>query len=74
MNIAEYALPVFIAVVLIYGTVHKIDVFESFIKGARKGLSVALRILPYIVAMIFAVDIFSAGGGFEILSAAICPH
>ena len=72
MNIAEYALPVFIAVVLIYGTVHKIDVFESFIKGARKGLSVALRILPYIVAMIFAVDIFSAGGGFEILSAAIC--
>ena len=72
MNIAEYALPVFIAVVLIYGIVHKVDVFESFIKGARKRLSVALRILPYIVAMIFAVDIFSAGGGFEILSAAIC--
>ena len=62
MNIAEYALPVFIAVVLIYGTVHKIDVFESFIKGARKGLSVALRILPYIVAMIFAVAICTVVG------------
>lgn len=71
MNIAEYALPAFVIFVLIYGVVHKVDVFESFIKGAKKGLGVALNILPYIVAMLFAVDIFSVGGGFDILSAAV---
>lgn len=72
MNAAVYALPIFVCSVLIYGVAKGVDVFESFIKGARKGMGVALRILPYIIAMLFAVDLFSAGGGFELVGAGVC--
>lgn len=65
------ALPLFIALVLVYGLAKKVDVYESFVKGAKSGAGLVFRILPYIVGMIFAVDIFKVSGAFDYLAQAL---
>ena len=72
-TISMLALPLFICFVVVYGMVKKVKVYEAFIKGAKSGISTAFRVLPYIVAMIFAVDIFKAAGCFEYISTALKP-
>lgn len=71
--ISVIVLPVFIATILIFGLIKKVDIYKSFVAGAKTGISLAFKVLPYIVAMIFAVDIFRAGGGFDGLNSLLAP-
>ncbi|MEH6358568.1 MAG: nucleoside recognition domain-containing protein [Pseudomonadales bacterium] len=43
----------------------KVDVYEAFIKGARQGFWVAVKIIPYLVAMLVAVGVFRASGALD---------
>ncbi|MCM1108455.1 MAG: spore maturation protein [Clostridium sp.] len=48
--------------------VHKrINVYETFIEGAREGFSTAVRIIPYLVAMLVAIGVFRASGAMDTL-------
>jgi spore maturation protein SpmA len=46
----------------------KINIFESFIEGAKGGINVAFSIIPYLVAMLVAIAVFRASGGMDIIS------
>lgn len=48
--------------VLLFAMKHKIKIFDEFINGAKEGFKVCLDILPYLVAMLFAVAIFKGSG------------
>ncbi len=41
----------------------KVDVYDSFIDGAKEGFEVAVKIIPYLVAMLVAISVFRASGG-----------
>ncbi len=43
----------------------KVQMFDSFIEGAKEGFQVAINIIPYLVAMLAAVALFRASGAFE---------
>ncbi len=43
----------------------KVNVFERFIEGAKGGFEVAVRIIPYLVAMLCAIKVFTASGAME---------
>jgi spore maturation protein SpmA/spore maturation protein SpmB len=45
----------------------RINLYESFIAGAKDGFGVAVRIIPYLVAMLVAVGIFRASGAMDLL-------
>lgn len=45
----------------------KVNVYESFIDGAKKGFSMAIKIIPYLVAMLVAIAAFRASGALDIL-------
>ncbi|MEM8955010.1 MAG: nucleoside recognition domain-containing protein [Verrucomicrobiota bacterium] len=45
----------------------KINLYESFITGAKDGFGVAVKIIPYLVAMLVAVGIFRASGAMDIV-------
>lgn len=45
-----------------YGYAKKVDVYDQFIKGAKQGFGVAVRIIPYLVGMLVAIGIFRASG------------
>lgn len=48
--------------------VRKINVFESFIDGAKEGFKVAIGIVPYLIAMLVAIGMFRAAGAMEMLT------
>ncbi|MEH6308479.1 nucleoside recognition domain-containing protein [Olivibacter sp. CPCC 100613] len=45
----------------------KINVFESFIEGAKEGFDVAIKIIPYLVGILVAVGVFRASGAMDYL-------
>ena len=66
-------LPLFILFVIVYGLAKKTRVYESFIEGAKQGFSVSFKIMPYVVAFVFAVGLFKASGGFELFASLLKP-
>jgi len=71
--ISAVFVPLFIAGIIIYGLAKKVSVYESFIEGAKQGLETVVRILPYVVGFVFAINMFSASGCFNYLSIALSP-
>jgi spore maturation protein SpmA len=45
----------------------KINVYETFIEGAKEGFSVAITIIPYLVAILVAIGVFRASGALDIV-------
>ena len=68
MSWVSLILPIFCCFVLVYGLIKKIDVFDSFVTGAKGGIGVVFRIMPYVIGMVFAIDIFKASGIFDIIT------
>jgi spore maturation protein SpmA len=55
-------------VFLLGGIYKKINVFESFIEGAKGGFDVAIRIIPYLVAMLVAISVLRTSGAFILIT------
>lgn len=51
--------------------VKKVNVYDTFIEGAKEGFSVAIRIVPYLVAMLVAIGLLRASGTMEIITDSI---
>lgn len=49
----------------------KINLYEAFIEGAKDGFNIAVKIIPYLVAMLVAIGVFRASGGFDFLLSGI---
>ena len=56
---------------IILGLVRRINVYESFIEGAKEGFSVAIRIIPYLVAILVAIGVLRASGALDFLVAGL---
>jgi spore maturation protein B len=67
------AIPALILFVLIFAAVRGIKIYEVFVEGAKEGFQVAVRIIPYLVAMLVAIGVFRAGGAMEMLGKLVGP-
>ena len=56
--ISIIVIPLFILIVVLYGYFKKVNVYESFLNGAKDGLAIVLSITPAVLAMVFAVNLF----------------
>ena len=56
-----------IACFIIAGMRSKINVYETFIEGAKEGFDTAVRIIPYLVAILVAIGVFRASGAMDFL-------
>ncbi len=63
--ISTLAIPLLIVLFIGYGAIKKIKVYEQFVEGAKEGFNIAVRIIPYLVAMLMAISIFRAGGAMD---------
>ncbi|MDA8096233.1 MAG: spore maturation protein [Desulforudis sp.] len=72
-TVSKWAIPVFLALVLVIGTLRRVEVFESFVAGAEQGFGLAVKIIPFLVAMIVAISIFRASGAMDILVTVVSP-
>jgi len=65
--IAPWIIPGLMVLLLGFGFVRKVRIYEVFVDGARDGFQVALRIIPYLVAILVAVGMFRASGAMEMI-------
>ena len=63
--ISKLAIPLLILIFIGYGAIKKVKVYESFVEGAKDGFNIAVKIIPYLVAMLIAIGIFRAGGAMD---------
>ncbi len=56
--ISKIALPIFVLLIAFYGVKKKVNVYDTFLEGAKDGLITTFNIFPAIIAMIFAINIF----------------
>lgn len=49
------------------GFIRKINVYDAFIEGAKEGFQTAVRIIPYLVAILVAVGVFRASGAMDVV-------
>ncbi len=71
--ISILAIPFLIFTFLTYGLIKKVKVYEKFVEGAKEGFNVAVRIIPYLVAMLAAIGIFRYGGAMNLLVYILSP-
>ncbi len=69
----SFVVPCIIAFILLYGLIKKVDVFDTFIEGAKEGLQTTAQILPALVAILTAIAMFRASGALDAFTAALSP-
>ena len=67
------AVPAFLAFFPLYAALVRVRVYEEFVEGAKEGFNVAVRIIPFLVAMLVAIGMFRAAGGVDLLAAGLRP-
>lgn len=67
------AIPFLLSFFPLYAALRKVKVYEEFVEGAKEGFQVAVRIIPFLVAILVAVGMFRAVGGIEIISKYLGP-
>jgi spore maturation protein B len=67
------AIPFFVSFFPLYAFARGVKVYEEFVEGAKDGFNVAVRIIPYLVAILVAVGMFRAAGGIQMLAQWLGP-
>ena len=71
--ISPWIIPGLMVALLGFGVARKVRVYEAFVEGAKDGFSVAIKIIPYLVAILVAVGMFRASGALDVFVSAIGP-
>lgn len=72
-GLGTWVIPVVILVIVTMGMIRKVNIYETFIEGAKEGFEVAVRIIPYLVAILVAIGIFRASGALEAMASVLSP-
>jgi spore maturation protein SpmA len=64
-SVAAWVIPSLAAACFLYGTFKRVDIYTAFIDGAREAFEVAVRIIPYLVAILVVVAVFRASGAMD---------
>lgn len=73
-EVAKYIIPLLLVGIPLYAlSVKKVKVYETFVVGAKDGFTIAIRIIPYLVAILVAVGMFRASGALDLVLQALAP-
>ncbi|MGL4672843.1 spore maturation protein [Cetobacterium sp.] len=73
-KISLYAIPAIILFILSYAYfIKKVKVYEVFCEGAKEGFTTAIRIIPFLVAMLVGIGVFRSSGAIDVIIKAINP-
>lgn len=73
LYISNYIIPFVIFLVVGYGLLQKVHIYDEFINGAEDGFKVVLNIMPTLVGLMIAVGILRASGTLDMLGRLISP-
>lgn len=67
------AIPFLLSFFPLYAAVRGIQVYNEFVEGAKEGFNTILRIIPFLVTMLVAINMFKGAGGIDLLTSALAP-
>ena len=70
---SHWALALLVVGIPLYGYAKGVKVYAAFIEGAKEGFDVAVRIIPYLVAILAAVGAFRGAGAMDVLARVLGP-
>ena len=62
-----WSIPFIVSAFVLYGWVKGVSVYDSLVEGGKQGFQVALRIIPFLVAILVMVEMFRASGALEMV-------
>ena len=71
--LSPWILPGLMAGFLVFGAARRVRVYEVFVDGAKEGFQVAIKIIPYLVAILVAVGMLRASGALEAMVGTLGP-
>lgn len=71
--LSVFVIPLIVVGFPLYGLYKRVPVYESFVEGAKEGFQVAVRIIPYLVAILFSIGMFRASGAMDFLVGVLDP-
>lgn len=72
-SVIKAIIPILIGLIVLYGVKSKVKVYECFVEGAKEGLGVCIKIFPYLLAMLLAINCFKVSGAMEYFITLIKP-
>ena len=70
---ANYIIPIFIGLILIFSLIKKINAYDCFVSGSRQAIELCINTFPYLVAIFAVVELLSISGLSLIISNATAP-
>lgn len=62
---SDYVLPLIVLIIVFYGIIKKVDLYDAFIKGSKESFKMSFTIFPNLLAMLLSVNIFANSGLLE---------
>lgn len=72
-TVSLLAVPLILGFFTLYAALRGVKVYEEFVEGAKEGFHTAVRIIPFLVAILVAVRMFREAGGIDIVAAILSP-
>lgn len=72
-TISRWAIPIFLVGIPAWGLFKGVKIYPAFVEGAKEGFDVAIRIIPYLVAILAAVGAFRGAGAMDLLATWLAP-
>lgn len=71
--IGSWVLPSLVVLIVLFGLFKKVDVFDSFVEGARDGAKTVYKLMPSMVGLVLAVTMLKQSGGMDIIARLLSP-
>lgn len=72
-TISAWIIPLLLALIPAWALYKKVPLYDTFIQGAKEGVGVGLKIIPYLVAILVAIGMFRASGAIDLLAQILDP-
>ena len=73
MFLGAIIVEVIVLLILIIGFKNKVKVYDAFVEGVKDGFKSVVKIAPYLLTMLFAIDLFRKSGALNLLLYAVRP-
>jgi spore maturation protein B len=71
--VSRWAIPTLLFAIPAIAALRRVPVYQTFVEGAEEGFTTAIRIIPYLVAMMVSIGVFRASGAMELLANILAP-
>ncbi len=71
--ISDLLIPLTFLIIILFGYAKKVDIYDTFIDGAKDGIQTVFQIMPTLIGLMMAVSVLRASGALDLLVALIRP-